>query len=169
MTECSNAIHWYRPIKFVLRKNWLETLKKPRNRIMPTHTGHPVYTRESAWYKRSSVDDRESYTEGFRRMNGISPFPAHSPPLRCLRRSPTMASSSPRHHGPFTNIYSFFFYIRMYVCVQAVRSRWKNTDHFLAFFRRTATLYWHFPPSPNSRPFSLISRVSRRGVDRPGM
>lgn len=35
---------------------------------------HPLYMRES--YKHSSVDDRESYTEGFRWMNGISPFPA---------------------------------------------------------------------------------------------
>lgn len=131
------------------------------------YTGHSVYTRESARYKCSSVDDRESYTEGFRRMNGISPFPAHSPPLRCFCRSP-VASSSPRHHGPFTNIYSFFFYICMYVCVQAVRSRWKNTDHFLAFSvgQRHFTDIFH-PLSAS--PFSLLSRVLRRGVDRPGM
>lgn len=109
-------------------------------------------------------------------MNGISPFPAPCDSPWCFCRSPTMASSSPRHRAPFTNTYSSFFYICTYVhvclcaCVyvRAVRARWKNTDHFLAFSHGQRHFTDIFHPSP-SIPLSPTSRFATRGVDRPGM
>lgn len=127
--------------------------------------------------KRSSVDDRESYREGFRRMNGISPFPAPCDSPWCHCRSLTMVAQQP---SSARAIYQYIFALLLYICiytyicvyvcihVQAVRSRWKNTDHFLAFSLGQRHFTDIFHPSPSLAP-SLFPRVSRRGVDRPGM
>lgn len=117
---------------------------------------HPVYVRESIC-KRSSVDDRESYTEGFRRMNSISSFPTpFDSPLLAQRscRSSTLEAQQPS--SPRT-IYQYPFALLLYIYARAVRSRWKNTDHFLAFFvgQRHFTDIFH----PLALPLSFSSPI----------
>lgn len=78
--------------------------------------------------------------------------------------------SSSRTIYQYVFVFLLYTYIRVRACVyvRAVRSRWKNTDHFLAFShgRRHFTDIFH--PSPPI-PFSPASRFATRGVDRPGM
>lgn len=111
---------------------------------------HPTYMREST-YKHSSVDDRESYTEGFRRMNGISPFPAplDSPLLAQYScRFSTMEAQQPS--SPRT-IYQYSFALLLYIW-PSCPLQMEEYRLLSRVFRWTATLYWHFPPTP---PLSL--------------
>lgn len=137
---------------------------------------HPVYARESDRYKRRYVDDRESYTKGFRRMNGISPFPLSlSLSLPTHPSNPSIVSlhDGTRQPSPPRTIYQYpFVLLLLYIYARAVRSRWKNTDHFLAFSvgqRHFTDIFHPFRlfsiPHPRPRWLATTRRSTRHCVD----
>lgn len=100
-------------IKF-WEKYWLKNWSKNPYMRCLQKMAHPVYMRESI-YKHSSVDDRESYTEGFRWMNGISPFPApfDSPLLLSLFHDGSPAALVTTDHLPIPIRLSFIYMLEL--------------------------------------------------------
>lgn len=127
--------------------------------IFNKNGAHPLYMREST-YKHSSVDDRESFTEGFRRMNGISPFPGpFDSPLLAQMLLSLFHDGSPAvlvttDHLPIL-IYSFF-YIYIYMPelsapdgrIPTTFSRFSSdSDTLLTFSTYTPLFLFLFPVS----------------------
>lgn len=94
----------------ILRKVSIGKLIEKFFYAMLTENGAPyIHERIRLWH--SSVDDRESYTEGFRRMNSISPFPLpfDSPRLLSLFHDGNPAALVTTDHLPIPIRLSFIY------------------------------------------------------------